>query len=152
MMGLKVERAMKMAGLWVLVIAMYMILYRGIEEGLWPMIAHFRHIDRRIPEVMDGVVGSVLGPFIVGCLFVGTLRRQLADSPWPILIAPSAVVAVLGYTSDSFYPPWRTELLTRLAGGAIQGACMWAGWFVYRRLSRWHLTPAPQDKTLPLVG
>ena len=149
---MKMVRAMKMAGLWVLVIAMYFLLFHGVEESLWPMITHFRHMDRRIPEAMDGVVGSVLAPFIVGCLFAGTLRRQLAGSPWPILIAPSAAIVVLGYTSDSLYPPWWTELLARLAGGAVQGPCTWAGWFVYRRLSRWHLTPAPQEETPPRVA
>lgn len=97
------------------------------------MIAHFRHMDWKVPAFVEVVVSSVLGPFIVGCLIGGALRRHLAESPWPVLFAPLIMIVLLGYTSDSFYPPWWNEVLARLGGGLVQGVFVWAGWFLWRR-------------------
>jgi uncharacterized membrane protein AbrB (regulator of aidB expression) len=122
-------------GRWILVIVVYMLLYTGVEEGLWPVITNFHHMDWKVPGVVDGIVGSVLAPFVAGILIGGTLRQEFSGSPWPVLMAPLVVIAVLGYASSSFYPPWWNEALARLAGGAVQGAFAWCGWFLYRRLS-----------------
>jgi uncharacterized membrane protein AbrB (regulator of aidB expression) len=123
------------AGAWALVIVVYMLLYMGMTDGLWPTLAHFRHMDWKVPEAMDGIIGSVACPFIAGCIVGGALRRELS-SPWPVLIAPLLLIVALGYASDSFYSPWWSEGLARLASGAVQGTFAWVGWFLYTRLSR----------------
>lgn len=136
MIDLSVTRPQqRTVGAWALVVVVYVLLYMGLTEGLWPMIAHFRHMDWKFPEAVDGIIGSVLGPFIVGCVIGGALRSELS-SPWPVLMAPLLLIVALGYSSDSFYSPWWSECLARLAGGAVQGAFAWVGWFLYMRLSR----------------
>jgi len=131
----RVQDVMKVLAVWLIVIGIYLLLYEGLREGLWPMIANFRHMDWRIPALVDGFMGSVVIPLIVGCLIAGALRQRLSGSPWPVLLAPVIMIVVLGYTSDSFYPPWWNEALARLASGAVQGVFAWAGWFICRRLS-----------------
>lgn len=121
-------------GNWLIIAVLYLLLYEGLENGLWPMIAHFRHMDWKVPALVDVLVSSLLGPFIVGCLIGGALRRQLTESPLPLLFAPLIMIVLLGFTSDSFYPPWWTEALTRFGGGVLQGAFAWAGWFLCRRI------------------
>jgi hypothetical protein len=76
---------------------------------------------------------------MVGCLVAGTLRRRLAISPWPLLVAPFVLSLAIGYMSDSFYPPFWTELLSRLPAGAVQGLSAWAGWFCLSRIQRFAL-------------
>jgi hypothetical protein len=53
-----------------------------------------------------------------------------------VIFAPLIMIVLLGYISDSFYPPWWTEALARLAGGVEQGTFAWAGWFLLRRVTR----------------
>lgn len=128
-------RVLRVLALWAFVAALYLLLEQGWENGLWPMIADFRHMYWDAPAWI-GVLESVLGPFIIGCFIAGALRRQLAESPWPIIFAPVIMIVLLGYTSDSFYPPWWKETLYRLISGLFEGAFAWAGWFSWRWIIR----------------
>jgi len=144
MIEMNATRLLKILGAWAVVILVYVLLYNGVTEGLWPMIAHFRHMDWRVPEILDGIIGSAFAPFIAGFLICGTLRRELS-SPWPVCIAPLLLILLLGYTSNSFYPPWWREALVRLAGGALQGVFAWVGWFLYKRWSHHSRTNPDND-------
>jgi hypothetical protein len=126
---------LKGVALWLAVVALYLLIYQRLESGLWSMITNFRHMDWRVPALLDTVTGSFLFPFITGCLIAGALRKPFAESPWPVLFAPLIMVVLLGYTSESFYPPWWTEALTRLVSGLVQGTFAWAGWYLWRRIT-----------------
>jgi hypothetical protein len=45
----------KIVSIWLLVIAVYTLLYMGANEGLWPMIAHYRHTDWQVPVVVEAL-------------------------------------------------------------------------------------------------
>lgn len=125
---------MKIVAQWALAILMYMLMYTGAEEGLWPMVAHFHHHDWQMPNAIEMIVGAVLLPFTVALLLTATSRLRL--SPWPFLMAPLLLTTLSKYLADAFYPPFWTEVSEDLIVGGIQGTSACAGWFLYDRLSR----------------
>lgn len=127
-------RAKQIGEQWGLAAGMYILLYAGANDVLWPLIGHFHHVDWQMPALLDGAVSSVLLPCLIAYLLTATLRER--PSPWPFLIAPVVLMAGMKYARDAFYPPYRQELLSLLAAGAIQGATAWAGWFLYTRWNR----------------
>jgi hypothetical protein len=124
----------KIAGQWALAAAMYMLLYSGANDVLWPLLGHFHHVDWHVPALVDGAISSVLLPSLIAFLLTATLRVH--PSPWPFLIAPVLLMAAMKYAGDAFYPPYRSEFLSLLVAGAIQGASAWSGWFLHTRMSR----------------
>lgn len=113
---------------------MYILIYAGANDVLWPLICHFHHPDWQVPALLDGAISSVLLPCLIAYLLTATLRKQ--PSPWPFLIAPVLLMAGIKYAEDAFYPPYLHEVVSLLAAGAIQGATAWAGWFLYMRWNR----------------
>jgi len=139
------EVLMKAVGRWTLLIALYALLDLGLHEGLWPMLMHFRHIDWQVPSWMDGVVNWIVIPFSVTCLLAVSVRGDLKESlPWPLLPAPFVLMILTKYVGDAFYPPYATEFLTLVAGGAAQAVSVWAGWYLWHRLEGNAFTSAPR--------
>jgi len=134
----------KTASQWILTIFVYVLLYTGANEALWPLLAHFHHNDWHMPGIVDGAISSVLFPLFLAYLLAATSRRQLlGSSPWPFLIAPVILMAATKYVADAFYPPLWKEFLSLLVGGTVQGLCAWAGWFLYQRwANRSHVAPS----------
>lgn len=129
-------RAKQIGGRWGLTAGMYILLYAGANNVLWPLIGHFHHVDWQVPALLDGAVSSVLLPFLIAYLLTATLRER--QSPWPFLIAPLLLMAGAKYAEDAFYPPYRSEILSLLVAGATQGVAALAGWFLYTRWTRGH--------------
>lgn len=126
---------MKKLGQWALTIFMYMLLYTGAEEALWPMIAHFRHMDWHPPAWLDIVMSSFLFPLLVAFLLAGTLRQRSPGSfPWPLLFAPLVLMAMTKYMADAFYPPFWTEFSSLLIASGAQGISACLGWFLHDSL------------------
>jgi hypothetical protein len=112
-----------------LVFVVYVLLYAGLTDSIWPAIANFRHMDWKIPPFYDGIIKSVVAPLISGCL-VGTMLRRPSSKGWIVLAAPVVFIALLGIASDSLNPPWWSESLSRLLGGLVQGVFAWLGWLL----------------------
>ena len=108
---------------------LYVLLYSGLTDGIWPTIENFRHTDWKFPAFFDGVVKSILAPLISGCL-VGTVLRRTPRMGWLVLSAPVMFIAILGFATDSLTPPWWAEALSRLLAGLVQGGFAWLGWFL----------------------
>jgi hypothetical protein len=123
--------SMKTAGQWALATVMYILLYAGAEEGIWPLVSHFHHHDSQMPNILERVVGAFLLPLVIAFLFAATSRLRL--SPWPFLFAPFLLIVLNKYLADAFYPPFWTEFSSLLMAGGIQGASAWTGWFLYQR-------------------
>jgi hypothetical protein len=81
------------------------------------------------------VAKTILAPFIAGGLIGVSLRRELSRA-WMMLVNPIVYVFLLGIASDSFYPPWWTESLSRLISGLVLGIFAWLGWFLCRLTQR----------------
>jgi hypothetical protein len=127
---------MKTIARWVLVIVIYMLLYIGADQGLWPLLRHFRHHDWQVPNWVDMGVSSGFLPFAIACLLASALRRELQESfPWPLLVAPLALMTLTKYIGDAFYPPYATEFLTLFAASIAQAVSVYAGWFLWHRFS-----------------
>jgi hypothetical protein len=130
------EVTMKAVERWILLIALYALLDLGAHEGLWPMLMHFRHGDWQVPSLLDGIVNWVLIPSGLACLLTVSVRRELQESlPWPLLLAPFVLATLTKYVGDAFYPPYATEFLTLLVAGVAEAVSVWAGWYVWHRLS-----------------
>jgi hypothetical protein len=128
---------MKTIGRWVLVIVIYILLYAGADQGVWPLIANFRHHDWQMPKWLDMGVSSLLLPMVIACLIACTLRRDLQEHfPWPLLLAPFVLMTLTKYMGDAFYTPYSTEFLTLLAAGIAQATSVWVGWFLWHQLTR----------------
>lgn len=126
-----INALMTSLGQWALVTVMYILLYTGANEGLWPLVAHFRHHDGHVPNLVDIGISSVLFPLLIGYLLAATLRWR--PSAWCFLLAPALLMVAAKYMSDALYPPFWSEFLSLLAAGAIQGVSAWTGWFLYQR-------------------
>jgi hypothetical protein len=44
---------------WLAVAALYLLLYQGMVNGLWPMITDFRHADWNLPGLVDTITGVI---------------------------------------------------------------------------------------------
>ena len=114
---------------WLLVFVVFVLLYSGLTDSIWPIIIDFRHSGWNVPAACDTVAKMILAPLIAGGLIGISLRRELS-SAWMMLVNPIVYVFLLGIASDSFYPPWRAESLSRLFSGLVLGIFAWLGWFL----------------------
>jgi hypothetical protein len=127
----------KRVGQAALLTMMYVLLYLGANDGLWPLFAHFHHHDWQIPALVNGAISSVILPLLVAYLLAAIQRRGgLVSFPWVLIFAPSALLLFAKYAADALYPPFWTEASSLLLVGGIQGVSAVAGWFLYRMVAR----------------
>src|SRR5436309_3795892 len=119
MTQIKEAKALKVSGKWAWQAVMYILMYTGVNQFFWPMVAHFRHNDWQVPGMLDAALSSVVFPFLLAYFLATTLRER--SSPWPFLVAPLLAMVVTKYVTDSFYPPFWSESLSLLGAGAVQG-------------------------------
>lgn len=133
-MDISVRTGLKIAGRWLLTIALFSLLYMGATD-LLSMAVHIHHNDQQLPQALAMVLYSVVLPAGVGYLIAFCVRNQLLGSVLPLLVGPFLLLVLTGYLRDSFYPPYRDELLVLLGSGAIQGVSATAGYLLCRRLT-----------------
>lgn len=120
---------------WPLVFVVYVLLYSGMVDSIWPIIIDFRHSGWVVPTAFDTGVKTMLAPFIAGGLIGVSLRKELS-SAWMMLVNQVVFSALLGIASDSFYPPWWAESISRISSGLVYGIFAWLGWFLCRLAER----------------
>lgn len=120
---------------WLLVFVVYVLLYSGMVDSVWPIIKDFRHSGWSVPAAVDTVAKTILAPLFAGGLIALSLRKNLSNA-WMMFTNPIIYFVLLGIASDSFYPPWWVESLSRLMGGMVVGVFTWLGWFLCMRAQR----------------
>jgi hypothetical protein len=117
-----------------LMMLIYSTVYLGVNDVLWPWLAHFHHHEWRVPAFIDGTISSVGLPFLIAWLLAGAFRRIIVGkTEWLLLITPFCILVIAKYLADAFYPPFLTEFSSLLIVGLIQGLSAFAGWFVARQ-------------------
>jgi hypothetical protein len=117
---------------WTVSGVMYILLYEGANDGIWPIVGHFHHSDMHLPQVADGVISSLVLPFAAGYLLASTSRLKV--SPWALLITPTLFLLFAKYMADAFFPPMSSEITSDLLVGTIQGVCAAGGWLLDRKM------------------
>ena len=118
-----------------MLIGLYILLYVGAEQGLWPLVAHFHHRDAGIPLWIDIAVNSLLIPVLIGALLRAAIpEHRAAGFPWGMLLGPLILMGATKYAADAFYPPFLIEVLTMLGASAIQACAIGLGWYVASQL------------------
>src|SRR3954470_11385086 len=67
---------------------LYLLVYVGLDEAVWPLLWHYKHVDALLPRIIGIGIHEAVFPFATGLLLAVALKEKFLRVIWPVAAAP----------------------------------------------------------------